>query len=43
MMTGLLYKGFFKSNIVIEIALFSYVEASYVKDLNDRGAIPVLE
>lgn len=42
-MTGLIYKGFSRFNIMIEMALFSYLEASHVKDLNDRVTIPVQE
>lgn len=42
-MTGLIYKVLFRFNIMIEISLFSLLEASHVKDLSDRVTMPVQE
>lgn len=43
LMSDLIYKGFSRFNIMIEIALFLCLEALCDKDLNDRDTIPAQE
>lgn len=42
-MSDLIYKGFSRFNIMLEIALFLCLEALCDKDLNDRDTIPAQE